>query len=346
MPSEEVDEIDLETEEIIVDRGHLRSLQDSALWDPFDSETENEDAETLNQSLDEVEHFPENREDIKGVGLPSDLPSEKEIMEQFGEEYGRDILAYLRKRTNAPSESGNKDLWAGMEDEEAIFSRAKGLWRQYRMQRSSPIQKRTFDKNSFERVVFGMSMACNMSFEDAVFGQSNADEWTDEEDERRINQSGSLPTYAVDDIYSSPPLFEKYRRSQIESPVKRIRSAPTKSSTKLPGSARFTLSAKAKDKSPGIVVSGLLADTSDEEDDYFDILSSPNMKRGKHALINESPLSRNNNNLDPLKSQNREKRADAESEENDTVDKISDTQGKCGEIGYRCTKAFCFTCVT
>src|SRR5439155_22290914 len=34
IPSDEADEIDLESGEIVIDNGHLESLQDSALWDP------------------------------------------------------------------------------------------------------------------------------------------------------------------------------------------------------------------------------------------------------------------------------------------------------------------------
>ena len=51
--ADEGDEIDLETEEIVVDHGHIKSLRRSVLWDPADSEPDDTDTVISDQGVDE-----------------------------------------------------------------------------------------------------------------------------------------------------------------------------------------------------------------------------------------------------------------------------------------------------
>jgi len=185
VPDDEADEVDLETGEIIVDHGHLKSLQDSVLWDPLDSDPDEEgedDVPRLSPLRTKQENLPLTV--TTGVGSPTKkdqgLPSEEDIIKQFGEEYGREILSYLQQRKGsltASSKSGRRDLWTPPEDEDVIFSRAKELWREFHAKRAAAAAavnregspERVFDKASFERAVFGM--CSSKAFEEMVFSQ-------------------------------------------------------------------------------------------------------------------------------------------------------------------------------
>src|ERR1700737_4972913 len=129
----ETDEIDLETGEIIVNNGHLQSLHDSVLWDPLDSERD-DDADDDDDGDDGFVHsqIPDETDEIRGHPpkarnhLDEDrevLPSEEDIVKQFGEKYGRDILEYLQHRNITHPPTGKSSLWTGPADEESIFTR-------------------------------------------------------------------------------------------------------------------------------------------------------------------------------------------------------------------------------
>ena len=126
----------------------------------------------------------------KVVTVDVNLPSEEEIIERFGEQYGRDILSYLKQRNSTQSSTSNKThLWSGPEGEAEIFEQATLRWKEWREKQAAPMQTRRFDKDSFERAVFGdMSEAARTAFEEAVFGQAlalddmdNEEEWADNE---------------------------------------------------------------------------------------------------------------------------------------------------------------------
>jgi Centromere protein Scm3 len=371
MTASEVDEVDLETGEIVVDRGHLRSLHDSTLWDQFESETN--DTETLNQGIDEVEDDPGGRKEGDQSELPPSLPSEETIIKQFGEEYGRGILAYLRNQTSVAAKSGRQDFWAGLDDEEAIFSRAKELWRKIQMEQSAHVEERKFNKESFERAVFGLNMGSVMSFEDVVFGQLNANEWTDdnetkydaEYDENEDNNYESWEIYTTNDTSNVLPDTSEMEchtdpwNDSYHTPRKRLRTPSYLHSRKSPGSVHSILSVTAKEKLRGSVVSGLIA-TSDEENDLFDITSSPLCDSKLHP-INDSPLipkvtpnSRRkicirDEDKDEEFIQMRNENDDKECQDISVSQEVIDSgerKAECGDIGYRCTKAFCFTCVS
>ena len=203
---EEADEIDLETGEVIVDHGHLKSLHDSSLWDPLDSETDDtDDPSSEHGGPDELlQYYPSHQqEQASEVEEQSTLPSEEEIIKQFGEEYGRDIVHYLQHRNSSTNTKGGKaQLWLGLKDEEMIFSRAKELWKQYRM-RPSPVKQGRFDKDSFEKAVFGSAVFSKSSFEQAVFGYVKERNWSDEEPEEQKEQEREvlkLPVGSFDEI--------------------------------------------------------------------------------------------------------------------------------------------------
>lgn len=357
------------------------------LWDPADSEPDDTDTVISDQGVDESLQLEDlATEDEKEETM---LPSEETIINQFGEEFGRDILSYLQQRTQLPKvKPGKKEVWTAPADEDTIFARAAELWKRYRERQPSPDRpSRTFDKASFERAVFGMEVTPTTSvsrsaFEEAVFGKQSirndgqdldSDDWTEfgEEEEAKINNAGTLMTYAVD---RTPLRIEspKVKRRQIETPIKPTVRTPSRNS--VPRSARRGLSAKARDDSRGKVVSGLIIAPSDEEDDYLDstpIMSakksvisislvtpecSPLIKSAKRSVISISSASpspaRKRMLSSPLKAKSQFIGIvnDDEVEEEDKAamffDKRNDTKGlKCGDPGYRCTKAFCFTCV-
>ena len=334
IPSSEADEIDLETEEIVVDNGHLKSLQDSALWDPLDSEREDTDDIVSERNDDAIEYTIPN----ETPQLPK-MPSEDEIMRQFGEEFGREILAYLQNRTSLSSKSEKSQLWSGPENEEAIFARAKELWKQFRMKRPSfGGPSRTFNKASFERAVFG-SISTQTAFEKAVFGHwKGSNEWTDDEgygEEADGIGSGRKSSSRLDRTPES-----KERR--VATPRRGIRTPSSNVGTP---SSRGR-SATAKDKSRGIVISGLIIDASDEEDDFFQSTQSPCVRGKTKAPETPQKPEERGATTSPLTS----KRSNVVHTVDDDHDLLIsqdefDTTGKCGDVGYRCAKAFCFKCV-
>jgi hypothetical protein len=379
----EADEIDLDTGEVVVDHGHLKSLHTSALWEPIDSEQDDYDELDTLPSSDQGEP---NEAEIMEYGLPENvvqpddpiLPSEEEIIKQFGEEYGRDIMQYLKDRNSALNvKSRRSQLWKGPEDEERIFTRAKELWRRYRMMRPSPVKSALFDKESFERAVFGAKMTARTAFEKAVFGQQSSQgedsydeeddysdydeetddnnvlpdydfEFLDEDEERRINDLGRPVTYAVDPIeLSSPPSQSKRQQiKKAESPEKQ-RSTPSLNTV---SRSPLRLSAKAKERLRGNVVSGLIVDATDDEADILPF--TPSVK--KRIQMNspretpKSPLhlagkSRKSSTPNTLKEKTQIIRA---RDSDIIVDEDVDTKRTCGDLGYRCTKTFCFKCVS
>ena len=365
--SSEADEIDLETGEIVIDHGHLKSLHDSALWDPIDSEAEYDDEEEDELPEPDVEEYPPKEEYPPETVVPQEepkLPSEEEILKQFGEEYGREILAYLQQRNSSvPAKTVKNDLWTGPADEDVIFTRAKELWRQFQLQRPSPAssQPRKFDKETFERVVFGSFESAvfgvsgpgsRTAFEEAVFGQQQLQkDWTDKEEgvfgppqewvedkdgvfehrkrvtnfeeiifgkhqeqwidveeaaveqqpsqertndeEATINSAGTLTTYAIDEwsLERKPQQTETPIHKQTETPKtnrKRIRTPSSKSVIRESSSTR-KMSAQTREKLRGNVVSGLVVDGSDEqEEDFFS--QTPVKSTIKKKNISETPF--------------------------------------------------------
>jgi len=109
IPSDEADEIDLETEEIVVDHGHLKSLRRSVLWDPADSEPDDTDTVISDQGADDTLPLGENGPEVEEKEGETTLPSKEAIIKQFGEEFGRDILSYLQKRKQLPKAKPGKN---------------------------------------------------------------------------------------------------------------------------------------------------------------------------------------------------------------------------------------------
>jgi hypothetical protein len=323
-------------------------MRDSVLLDPLDSEREyDSDHET---DFVEVEEEPLPTEE-------KNLPCEEDVLKLFGEENGRGILEYLQQRTNVRAQNtGNKGLWAGVTDEEAIFTRAKELWREYRMRKPS-LQKpeRKFDKESFDRAVFGASVAARTAFEEAVFGQSmkfGTDGWTDddEDEEAKFNNKRRSAKHAVgNEVWGSSPRSVKHNKrgqddNQMLTPRKRPRTPTHKS---VVGSSPAGLSAKAKEKLRGNVISGLIIDASD--DDEIDILTSPSVKATrKNSLkeIPETPLLTKERRIvsSPSEPKGSQKVRTVDDADVIIMDGLN-TQEKCGQVGYRCTKAFCFKCI-
>jgi Centromere protein Scm3 len=173
IPDDEADEIDLDTGEIVVDKGHLKSLADSVLW-ATDSDPE-DDENVASPHNAKVETPPP---DVAPELQSSGLPSEEEIIKQFGEEYGREILGFLQQRKTAGQASRGGDMWRPREDEEAVFARANEIWAAYSARRAAERaaapdedegEERVFDKTSFERAVFGI--CSDKTFEEIIFGQ-------------------------------------------------------------------------------------------------------------------------------------------------------------------------------
>src|SRR6202035_2618654 len=89
---DEADEIDLDTGEVVVDHGHLKSLHDSSLWDPLDSEADDDDSSPLLPSAEEhpadeiLQYYPSQHEPVSEGNQQqeeqeaSTLPSEEEII--------------------------------------------------------------------------------------------------------------------------------------------------------------------------------------------------------------------------------------------------------------------------
>ena len=177
IPDDAADEIDLETGEVVVDHGHLKSLADSVLW-AADSDPDDDDNSPPppNRKVEgSVARDVSPKVDAKG---DPGLPSEEEIMKQFGEDYGREILQYLQQRQTSGKGSRGEDMWKPPEDEEAVFARASEIWAVYRAKRAAvrapahgdnEEEGREFDKASFERAVFGI--CSENTFEEIVFGQ-------------------------------------------------------------------------------------------------------------------------------------------------------------------------------
>ena len=466
LASDEADEIDLETGEIIIDHGHLKSLHDSTLWDPQDSERESENDES---DVEIIDRFP-----VKSIPSPKrevnreeSLPAEEEIIQRFGEQYGRDILSYLRQRTSTNRTSSKAHLWSGPEGEAQIFERAKEKWKEWRAKPAQQAKERQFDKESFEKAVFGaLTGARRSAFEEAVFGQvkqerDEDDEGTgfdgdaafeqavygqrvafkeenkereiidlvdeiDEEQtgefdkllsaqsdggvkiekddvdvEERENELETIPNEIPElqategehdwfiDEFDDPKLkvnetiahekandeydiFDEDQEDEINddnaedemdlspartkdiidlitpSPRKRSQTSdrlsenrrpthdrtPTKR-TRTPSSRSLLSStlrrtAQTKDNARKNVVSGLIIDASDEEDDFFLLTSSaralPRSKTSTPKSLRQLSL--------PI-----------DSSQSVTILSSDDTKGKCGDKGYRCTKAFCFSCI-
>jgi len=445
IPDGEADEVDLETGEIIVDHGHLKSLQESVLWDPLDSDQDEEEDDAvprLSPARTRQENFPPTV--TTGVRSPTmkdeGLPSEEDIVKQFGEEYGREILTFLQQRKasiTASSKSGRRDLWKPPEDEDVIFSRAEELWREFRAKRAAAAvtanrersPERVFDKASFERAVFGMCSStafegicfgqafglqqedeesgrgigkaveygegelkdAKSAFEEAVFGQkldfeetifghklhSEEDDWTDDDvveltgqfkrkqhavvkEENWPTDAGRLTTYSVDDptTRSSPPVQTTLpssstlpRKPEIidlttPSPINRYRNPSTKTSSR-------NRSTTSRNKLRKFIVSGLVIDASDEEDDYFS--TSPSTRSSAvDGAKSPSPRTRRMTGIESGDQENvtgiKEKVIDFISVNRGenlqkNVDDGGDTPAHCGDVGYRCSKAFCFQCV-
>jgi hypothetical protein len=335
IPPSEADEIDLDTGEIVIDHGHLQSLHDSVLWDPLDSEREDDDDYLHEYDTEEIpDHnvIPTHQEEQQDQGNET-LPSEKEILNQFGEKYGRDILNYLQNRETLKPPSRESTLWTAPENEPAIFARAKTLWRKYRDQHPSPI-KQKFDKESFERAVFGANITARTAFEEAVFGKPcGLDIWSDD-DETKINQAGRTTMYDVDFTPQSPIERERSikKRRIDETPRKRARTPSCKGILRSAG-----LSAKAKEKLRGNVVSGLVVGASDE-DDLFENTSPCTPRKSGKKVIPETPV---------ISGRARTESSSSSRAQSVKIDDMGtlDTKRQCGDVGYRCTKAFCFKCV-
>jgi Centromere protein Scm3 len=321
----DADEIDLETGEIIIDNGHLQSLGNSVLWEPIDSE-DDDDEEIFSEPgptlINENNH------------TNNDLPSEESIIAQFGDKYGKDIITFLKSKRN---ENGHKELWRGPDDEDIIFTRAKELWNQYQLNKPSPINSKKFDKESFEKAVFGNVHVQQATFEDLVFGEmwKLNSKWHEESEED------------MDDI-KSISMDKKEDITILETPPRKRLRTPSVKSTSTPS----RLSAKAKEKLRGNVVSGLVVDASDEEDDFLASTSPsvrarvPQTRQITPELAKVSPHSRKVPNRRIYISDDDDDEDDNEEDHDDYVIKKGKDTGEdfCGKKGYRCTKAFCFKC--
>ena len=233
----------------------------------------------------------------------------------------------------------------------------------------------SFDRSAFEKAVFGQQ---TVQYDEQCL---DSDDWTqvDEEEEIVLSNAGKSTTYSIDRTSLRAESPNKQRR-QIETPSQPVRT-PSRSSVTV--SERKGLAAKGKENSQGKVMSGLIIAPSDEEDDYLD--STPAIMSAKGSIISISSVTPESSPLiksaqrsvisisSAAPSSGREKRLssplrtksqhfgimnddDDEEEDNDDdddddddviiIEKRNDTKGlKCGDPGYRCTKAFCFTCV-
>jgi len=477
LADDEADEIDLETGQVVVDHGHLKSLHDSALWDPLDSEADDDEtppSERVPEEEDDdqlVHYYPPRHERTPAPDeqppAPEDeqqqetkLPSEQEIIKQFGEQYGRDILAYLQERnsstknTTTTKEGGKSLLWHGLKDEESIFARAKELWKQYRMRRPSPVKHARFDKDTFERAVFGSTAAGfsksafeeavfghvlregwggeedkleerqtkgsfhevvfgqgsldddvvkeesagggflgeqsfekgvfeKRTFDEIVFGQRHVAEAPDEDEERGLDLGGPLTTSTIDDEEIQPTPQKDYKAQRIESPVTKreviLLDTPIRTSTpptKGPlSSTKKQSTARKKGRGRTNIVTGLVVNASDEEDDFFSSITSPSpsikLKRNATRSVSSTPIVLIARERSPSTSSSVKGRTAAQTSEKDageevqiaglgtreepfttdgdtselTTKKNIDTKASCGDIGYRCTKPFCFKCI-
>ena len=328
IPSDEVDEIDLETEEIVVDHGHIKSLRHSSLWDPLDSEKDDDETESIAQSAaDSIEYdSPAPQPNDQDKKDPK-LPSEEEIIKQFGEQYGKDILAFLKQRTTLPNKNSKAELWMGPADEEEIFKRAKDLWKKVRLNTSSPTKtERTFDKESFERAIFGFGFAMgsqpevsdSTEFLDAIFGQTEKEEIGQDEtkgvgkantsfedlvfgqflggtdhasgtEQRTTKATGTRVVYTIDsDTDDSPPPNERrFTTSRASTPKERYRTPSVKSE----GRRSVGLSAHGRDRIRGNVVSGLLGGDGSDDENHVPASHVNESKVSQRERSQESPLS-------------------------------------------------------
>jgi hypothetical protein len=185
-----------------------------------------------------------------------------------------------------------------------------------------------------------------------VFKQQSPRNRIDKE-ERNINNDGQSTSYTVDDECIRPP-----KRKHTETPM-RNRTPSSKNVTR--GSAR-KLSVHRKEKLRGNVVSGLIINGSDEENDFFN--SSPCVKKKQkkkigvdERIIPETPLPRTERGCNVSKEEasiykGRSHTVSAvddgiikDVEDIQILNKFDTKSGKCGDKGYRCSKAFCFACV-
>lgn len=383
---------------------------------------------------------------IKKESAHNNLPSEEEIIQRFGEQYGRDILTYLKQRSSSSSTSHSKThLWSGPEGEAEIFERAKEKWKVWRARRTQRTQERKFDKESFEKAVFGALTGSRRSaFEEAVFGQvEEKGEDTDEdggfdraavfekvvfgqklafkeeradrevielldddiEDEDSVNIVEKEPDFDKlmfehnhsSDGTHAPETFEEDENDadnqcnatidemnsddldkvKLENPARPIphqfidlqdevdeidedddeiivlpppgskdiinlitpspqrppsttRNPPKDPSltpikrTRTPSSALRRSTHPTRTHRPNII-SGLVIDASDQEDDFFLLTSSAHATR---TITPKSLPVKRPENASPI-----------------ILIDSDDTKVKCGTKGYRCTKAFCFTCI-
>lgn len=357
----------METEEIVVDHGHLHSLADSALW-ATDSEKEDSDDILFEQTVVEdtdIQVFTASGE-CMGQDKPHEtlqLPSKEEILKQFGDVYGQEILSYLQNRTSLPSKKqGKGGLWSGPEDEEAIFARAKELWRQNRITNKLKTPNgsaRTFDKASFERAVFGA--VSEQTFEHVMSGLwENDDGWTDDEDDEGESMGMGRKIRRMSSERRTPSIGDwTPKRRRVETPRKGIC---------VPSSRKSFL---GKDKSRGAVISGLIVDES-HDDDFWDKINKGSPLVRKKREIPETPqvaeergrrgtpLTLRRGMTTPSKSTEcttpSTRRSDSSyiikgEDENEDDDQAilndgHDTKLRCGDVGYRCTKAFCFKCLS
>lgn len=93
------------------------------------------------------------------------------------------------------------------------------------------------------------------------------------------------------------------------------------------------LSASAREKARGNVVSGLVVSASDDEEDFFSSTPSTRSKASQGSLLDTPVLAR-------VRETNRSEICEG------VVDVGRDTGRCCGDVGYRCSKAFCFKCVS
>ena len=192
---------------------------------------------------------------------------------------------------------------------------------------------------------------------------------TNDEHDEKLGDDGRLTIHTIDQS-SLRRKTESPIRNRTETPTtdqKRTRTPSNKSISRQSSSTR-KMSAQAKEKFVGNVISGLIIDGSDEEEEDFfsqtpvkstvkketkaEIPFWSRIGMGIHSplrMTNHSPLTMRRSRSvksvdDDMTTSESVKTADDDDDDVIILDSF-DTNGKCGVVGYRCSKAFCFKCV-
>jgi hypothetical protein len=217
-----------------------------------------------------------------------------------------------------------------------------------------------------------------------VFGHRHVAKAPDEDEERSLDLGGTLTTFTIDDEEIQPTPQKDYKAQRIESPVTKrevilldtpIRTSTPPTKRPLSSSKKRWSTARKKDRGQTNIVTGLVVNASDEEDDFFSSITSPSpsikLKKDARRSVSSTPIVFINRERSLSTSSSVKRRTAAQTSEKDVVEEVQigglgtreepfttegdtseltpkkniDTKASCGDIGYRCTKPFCFKCI-